>query len=149
MTSKNALPAGFRVVCSVCGESREAETEFAGGQLKKKHPRCRSCAPNKFSNQAQGGHQSRKEDKHAVNLRALASVGILRNFQEQVRFEVIPRQDVDGKLAERACHYVADFVYDDQDGVHHVVDAKGWRTPEYRLKRKLMLFIHKIRIEEV
>jgi len=30
-----------------------------------------------------------------------------------------------------------------------VVDAKGYRTPEYRIKKKLMLWILGIRIREV
>jgi hypothetical protein len=30
-----------------------------------------------------------------------------------------------------------------------VEDVKGMRTPDYIIKRKLMLYIHKIRITEV
>jgi hypothetical protein len=120
--------------------------DFAPRQLKKKHPRCRSCAPNKFSNQAAGGHQSRRENKHAITYRAVYG----ERLQEQVRYELIPRQDDEnGKLLERACIYVADFVFPDETGKIHVVDAKGMRTEVYRIKKKLMLMIHKIRIEEV
>jgi hypothetical protein len=49
---------------------------------------------------------------------------------------------------ERAVHYVADFVY--KDNYKEIVeDAKGFRTKDYIIKRKLMLFIHGIRIKEV
>jgi hypothetical protein len=40
-------------------------------------------------------------------------------------------------------------VYRSKDGQLHVVDAKGFRTREYILKRKLMKFRHGITIEEV
>lgn len=143
--SKLILPADFRVICSVCGESRLASSDFAPGQLKKKSPRCRACAPNKFSNQAKGGHQSRKESRIAINLRAVYG----DELKEQVSFELIPRQlDAGGKVIERACTYVADFVFPEK-GRLHVVDAKGWRTEVYRLKKKLMLLVHGIQIEEM
>lgn len=44
--------------------------------------------------------------------------------------------------------YIADFVYD-QGGVTIVEDAKGMRTPDYIIKRKLMLYVHGVRIKEV
>ena len=146
----NPLPADFRVLCSVCGEPRLAATDFAPAQLKKKRPRCRACAPNKFHNQAAGGQQSKHENRRARTLRPLAQAGLIRNYAEQVPFELIPTQrDPDtGRVLERACFYVADFVYDDDAG-HHVEDAKGMRTDVYRLKKKLMLHVHGIRIEEV
>jgi hypothetical protein len=140
------LPADFRVLCSVCGVARLAATDFAPAQLKKKHPRCRSCAPNKFSNRASGKHQSHKESRIAIDLRAVYG----NTLREQVPFELIRQQlDKHGKVIERACCYVADFVYTDHDGFTHVVDAKGWRTEVYRLKKKLVLAIHGIVIEEM
>lgn len=140
------LPADFLVICSVCGESRLAATDFAPAQLRKKHPRCRACAPNKFSNQASGGHQSKKESRDAINLRAVYGA----DLREQVPYELIPRQlGPDGKVIERACTYIADFVYPDHDKTIHVVDAKGHRTEVYRIKKKLMLKVNGIRIEEI
>lgn len=52
------------------------------------------------------------------------------------------------RVAERRCNYYADFVYM-QDGKQIVEDAKGKRTKEYVIKRKLMLFLRGIRIREV
>lgn len=62
--------------------------------------------------------------------------------------------DRDGKpirpLLERACRYIADFVYTDNDtGLTVVEDTKGVRTKEYIIKRKLMLYMHGIRIKEI
>jgi hypothetical protein len=145
-----AMPGGFRVLCSACGEARDAATEFERRQLKKKHPRCRACAPNKYSNRKDQGGASRKESKRARYLAALAAAGLIHDLEQQVRFELIPAQrSPSGKLLEPTLSYVADFVYLDQDGVLHVEDAKGMRTDVYKLKRKLMLYLRKIQIEEV
>ncbi len=67
----------------------------------------------------------------------------------QVPFRLIPSQKrADGRI-ERACDYIADFTYRDQFDNFIVEDVKGKRTPEYVIKRKLMLYIHGISIEEV
>ena len=44
---------------------------------------------------------------------------------------------------------IADFVYKDKNGVLVVEDTKGVRTADYVIKRKLMLWVHKIRIKEI
>lgn len=49
---------------------------------------------------------------------------------------------------ERECRYIADFVYY-LDGELRVEDVKGMKTKDYIMKRKLMLHVHGIRIEEV
>ena len=53
------------------------------------------------------------------------------------------------RLIEKECAYIADFVYVDKDGKLVVEDAKGMKTKDYIIKRKLMLFIHGIRVKEV
>lgn len=74
----------------------------------------------------------------------------ISELQRQVKFELIPAQYEDGKLVERAVSYIADFTYFDKaQGKTIVEDAKGMKTKEYILKRKLMLYIHGIRIREV
>lgn len=144
------LPATHRVIChGACGQMLDASA-FGPAQLKKKHPRCRACATNKFSNRATGAHQSKKESRRSRDLHALESAGLIRDLREQVKYQLIPEQrDEHGKIIERACTYIADFVYTGADGRLHVEDTKGMRTEKYRIKRKLMLLIHKIRVEEV
>lgn len=78
----------------------------------------------------------------------LEQAGAIQNLQRQVRYELLPSQRIDGKVVERAVYYVADFVYE-QDGKKIVEDTKGFRTPDYIIKRKLMLWRHGIRIREV
>ena len=78
-----------------------------------------------------------------IELKKKEALGIIKNLQLQVKYEIIPKQN-----GERAANYVADFVYEDENGVV-VEDTKGFATPEYILKRKLMLYVHGIRIQEV
>lgn len=99
--------------------------------------------PSKYGNQRVGGYDSKRELKRATELTLLAKAGEIRDLQEQVRFELIPKQD-----GERATHYVADFVYTDKNGQRVVEDSKGHRTQVYNIKRKLMLQVHGIRILE-
>lgn len=77
----------------------------------------------------------------------LERTGAIQNLQRQVKYELIPAQRVDGKVAERACSYIADFVYE-QNGRQIVEDTKGFKTPEYRLKKKLLLYFHGIVVKE-
>lgn len=144
-----APPADQLILCHGCAHSLPA-VNFGPAQLKKKHPRCRACAPNKFSNRSTGRHQSRRESRRAQDLASLERAGLITELREQVVFELIPAQrDESGKVIERALTYVADFTYKDPTAKLHVEDSKGCRTEKYRIKRKLMLWIHRIRVEEV
>ncbi len=91
---------------------------------------------------------SKKEANRYAELKLLERSGAIHNLQRQVRYELIPAQKKDGKTVERACHYIADFVYED-NGKTVVEDVKGYRTKEYVLKRKLMLQVHGIEVREV
>lgn len=74
----------------------------------------------------------------------------IESLERQVRFELLPAQrGADGKVAERRVDYVADFVAKLKDGGLAAIDVKGFRTPEYVIKRKLMLYRHGIRIIEL
>lgn len=108
----------------------------------------------KYGNVRTNGYASKREAARASRLRLMQEAGAIRNLQEQVRFLLIPKQD-----GERACHYVADFVYEEWGLAHYddktvsgwrkvVEDCKGYRTEIYRIKRKLMQMVHGIRIKE-
>ena len=97
-----------------------------------------------------------------LELRLLERAGMISNLQRQVKFLLIPAQyehyprfgkkgqplKPGKRLIEREVAYYADFVYTEK-GKDVVEDAKGVRTDEYIIKRKLMLHIHRIRIQEV
>jgi len=89
-----------------------------------------------------------KECQRYCELKLMQRAGVISDLQMQVAFELIPSQRVDGKVVERAVNYIADFVYQ-QNGLKVVEDTKGYKTPEYIIKRKLMLWVHGIRIREI
>ena len=91
---------------------------------------------------------SKREARRYLELTLLEKAGEIRSLERQVKFELIPSQRIDGKVVERSCDYVADFTYW-QDDQFVVEDTKGMKTKDYIIKRKLMLYIHKIRIREV
>lgn len=95
---------------------------------------------------------SRKEYNRWRELKLLERAGRIADLRRQVKYVLIPAQrDGAGKLIERECAYKADFVYfkpDISGGDWVVEDCKGVRTPEYIIKRKLMLSVHGIRILE-
>lgn len=93
---------------------------------------------------------SKKEAKRYKELRLLEKAGAIKDLRTQVKFKLIPaqRDEATGKVIERECSYKADFVYE-EDGKTVVEDVKGFRTKEYVIKRKLMLWRYGIRIREV
>lgn len=93
--------------------------------------------------------------------------GHITNLERQVPFELIPAQyhEYDEevqlktktkivhkrKLVEHGVKYVADFTFY-ENGKFCVVDAKSEITrkqPDYIIKRKLMLYIHNIKVIEL
>jgi hypothetical protein len=104
---------------------------------------------------------SRKEGYRYAELCLMERAGAIQNLRRQVKFELLPSQyaeyrvkGANGKikavkrLLERECSYVADFVYE-ENGKTVVEDTKGFRTKDYIIKRKLMLYKYDIRIREV
>lgn len=96
-----------------------------------------------------GTFDSRAEHGRYLWLKAELDGGLISDLERQVPFTLIPAQrGADGKVKERACIYYADFVYY-RDGKMIVEDVKGVKTPEYIIKRKLMLERYGIEIMEV
>lgn len=78
---------------------------------------------------------SKREACRYLVLKSMEEDGAIENLRRQVRYELVPAFDVDGKHY-RPVYYVADFVYV-EDGKEVVEDVKGMRTDVYRLKSKL------------
>ena len=92
---------------------------------------------------------SKREAERYLILQDMQRRGEITELALQVPFELIPAQKDDaGRVAERAVTYIADFVYWTPDGFV-VEDAKGCKTEVYRIKKKLMRWIHGIEIREV
>jgi hypothetical protein len=100
---------------------------------------------------------SQKEADVYQELKTCKAAGEITSFEMQKRYELIPAQyaeiPVNGKLKkrciERAISYLADFVLYYPDGEVVVLDPKGNKTDVYRIKKKLMMMVWKIRIKEV
>lgn len=86
---------------------------------------------------------SKKEARCYCTLKAFQKAGKITDLRLQVAFPL----RVNGSLV---CTYVADFVYIDRDtGEEVVADAKGFRTREYALKKKLLKALYDIEILEL
>ena len=105
---------------------------------------------------------SKREAKHYEFFKAQKAAGEISDFKMQVSFVLVPTQtegvtvfDKKGnhktktKVVEHAVKYVADFVVTDIDGSMTVYDVKGFPTPVYGIKRKLMRYVHGIAIQEL
>lgn len=91
-----------------------------------------------------------KEANRWQELLLLQRAGEITYLERQVRFVLIPSQKKDGKVVERPVVYIADFKYwDNRTGEQVVEDTKGFRTKEYIIKRKLLLYRFGLRIKEV
>lgn len=92
---------------------------------------------------------SAKEAARYRDLKLMQRAGEIRGLQLQVEYELIPKQ-----AGERACNYIADFVYQDvRTGETVVEDVKGCKKGAaysiFTIKRKLMLWRYGIKIVEV
>ena len=105
-----------------------------------------------------------KESRRFLALKAMEKAGAISELKRQVKYILIPTQRepdtegprggrIKGKLLERECSYIADFVYKDTKGNTVVEDVKGYRGGGayeiFKIKRKLMLYVHGIKINEI
>lgn len=104
---------------------------------------------NKKVTTDEGVFDSKFEYDYWIILKERRKRGEISDLKRQVSFELIPRQSamVEVQLKtktklkevfyEHPVTYVADFVYW-ENGEQVIVDTKGFRTPDYIIKRKLM-----------
>lgn len=108
---------------------------------------------------------SRKEYQRYLYLKDKEKDGYIKDLKTQVKYILIPAQrEPDqpgkrggikkGKVIERECAYFADFVYYDCIKNCEVVeDVKGYKAAGaynlFTIKRKLMLYVHGIKINEI
>lgn len=105
---------------------------------------------------------SQKELRRWEELKLMEKAGMIHGLERQKKFVLIPAQrEPDtvgkrggkhkGKLIERECSYYSDFAYYTKDGEYIVEDVKSeaTKTEQYKIKRKLLLYVHGIRIQEI
>ena len=85
---------------------------------------------------------SKHEARRYGELKMLERGKAIKGLQLQVTYPLI----VNGILVAK---YRADFVYNDISGAVIVEDAKGFRTPAYKIKKKLMIALYGVKIKEV
>ena len=104
---------------------------------------------------------SKKERDRYIELSLLEKAGKIQKLKRQVEYILIPAQfgmivDEKGRrkraCLERACNYVADFTYYEDDKLV-VEDVKGMKKggaySVFVIKRKLMLQNYGIRVKEI
>lgn len=91
---------------------------------------------------------SKHEAARYQELKMLLDAGEITDLRLQVPFELMPTTRLNGETF-RSIKYVADFVYKNKDGLEVIEDAKGMKTDVYKMKKKLMAYIHHIVIKEV
>lgn len=117
------------------------------------HQRDNKPKQSKFNNHkvivdGEKAADSKHEYRRLNELKTLERVGVIKDLQTQVRYKLIPSQKICGKT-ERGVSYVADFVYWNENEQLVCEDAKGHKTADYIIKRKLMKLIHNIDVVEV
>jgi hypothetical protein len=128
---------------------RLTEEQFAALSKKRAAPATPSASPaapkkraSKFNAQRteteDGVFDSKREAVRFASLKMMAKGREVTGLARQVRFDL-----------NEGGTYVADFVYRDRRTQKWVVeDCKGFRTPVYKRKRKLMMDLHGIEILE-
>ena len=84
---------------------------------------------------------SKKEKDRYIILKLMERGGEITDLELQPRYTIVIN-DV------KICGYRADFRYKDKNGNIIVEDVKGVRTPDYKIKAKLMFVCQGIKILE-
>ena len=103
---------------------------------------------------------SKREAARWQQLKLLQRAGKITELERQVVFELAPSVKYSDKRPTRPIRYIADFAYlavveaptviapSGKVFRYTVEDSKGMRTPVYKIKRHLMLSVHKIEVLE-
>ena len=103
---------------------------------------------NKYGAIKTNGYASRKEANRAAELRLLEMTGVIGPVSRQVAYDLLPAAP--GLGYKRPLRYVADFHYVDKTQNKEIIeDVKGFRTPVYKLKKRLMAQLLGIEVQEV
>lgn len=91
------------------------------------------------------GYASKKEAKRGAELELLQRLGVIEGLIKQPVYGLIEKSAAGGVI-----RYIADFAYFDCEKKEMVVeDVKGFKTPAYRLKKRIMWEKYGIRIAEI
>lgn len=112
-------------------------------------PRRHQKYSNKVTETPDGRFDSEAEYRHWCHLKIRLRLGEISDLKRQVVFELAPAAVVQGRKRP-PLRYIADMEYWDKALARTVVaDVKGAITPEYRIKRHLMMSVHGVEIQEI
>lgn len=92
---------------------------------------------------------SKLEAEHWAKLKALEAAGEITELQRQVAFPCVAARSACGRVHRSTESYVADFTYHTKEGPLVVVDTKGFKTDEYKRKKKWVEELYGVKILEV
>ena len=93
---------------------------------------------NKKIDTPDGKFDSKFEYEEWCRLKSLEKAGEISKLQRQVPINLTPKFKLSGILI-RESSYIADFTYQIKDTLV-LVDTKGYETPDYKLKKKFLLY---------
>ena len=83
---------------------------------------------------------SKKEARKYEELKLMKRAGVIKDFELQPEFELQPKfADTEGNYYQ-PIKYRADFKVYYPNGDTVIIDTKGYRTKDYLLKRKMLLY---------
>lgn len=91
-------------------------------------------------------HDSKKEAARCVELHQMQERGLIRDLRSQVKIQILPftrYAESDPRMQnERHLTYTADFCYTEvASGKSIIEDVKGFKTKEYKIKRKIVKYM--------
>lgn len=125
-TCKTCGTVGAKKICSACGGETALPQKF----------NAKKCVIDGIK------FDSQREGKRWIVLRSLEQTGEITELRRQVSYSFV----INGI---KITSYRADFVYKNKHGEEVVEDAKGFKTKDYLLRKKLMLAVYGITITEV
>lgn len=100
-------------------------------------PRPHKYGAERTSSRDGTSHPSKKQARRWDELRLLERGGVISGLHREVAIPLVGRDGPLRSHSGRALSYRADFVYVEA-GVTIYEDAKGFETPEFKLKRAIL-----------
>ena len=94
---------------------------------------------------------SKKEANRYMELKLLQSQGLIYGLELQPKFSWETTYSANGRSLTRQHSYRADFSYYDCVEISRAIieDVKGYRTAEYKRKKKIVEHLYEIKIKEI
>lgn len=92
---------------------------------------------------------SKKEAEYYKKYKSFLDTGAIAKLELQVPFKYEIQYLANDKIHKTVGRYIADFVITYNSGEVEVIDVKGFRTAEYKRKKKIIKKLYGIEIKEI